>query len=72
MYVCVCRAVTEHEVRAAVDAGADTVEAVTRRCGAGDDCGACCGVIRDMIEDRWGEEDAPCPRRLPLVPEYAA
>ena len=54
MYVCICRAVTEHEVRSVVERGAKTVEAVTQTCCAGDDCGACRDAIEDMIEDRWG------------------
>jgi bacterioferritin-associated ferredoxin len=58
MYVCICRAVTEESVRAAIDAGAETVEAVTAACCAGDDCGACHDVIEDMIENR---------KRLPVV-----
>jgi bacterioferritin-associated ferredoxin len=52
MYVCVCRAVTEQEVRGAIDAGAETVQAVTKTCCAGDDCGACHAVIAKMIEER--------------------
>jgi bacterioferritin-associated ferredoxin len=52
MYVCLCRAVTEQEVTASIDAGADTVEAVTAACCAGDDCGACHGAIEAMIEKR--------------------
>jgi bacterioferritin-associated ferredoxin len=66
MYVCICRAVTQDNVRAAIDAGADTVEAVTAACCAGDDCGACHGVIEDMIEDRWGEV-APPVKRLRVI-----
>jgi bacterioferritin-associated ferredoxin len=58
MFVCICRAVKEESVRAAIEAGADTVEAVTAACCAGDDCGACHQVIEDMIEDR---------KRLPVV-----
>jgi bacterioferritin-associated ferredoxin len=58
MYVCVCRAVTEKSVNEAIDAGAQSVEAVTAACCAGDDCGACHGVIREMIEER---------RYLPIV-----
>ena len=54
MYVCICRAVTEHEVRSVVERGAKTVEAVTQTCCAGDDCGACRDAIEDMIEERWG------------------
>jgi len=71
MYVCVCRAVTEQQVRSAIDAGADTVEAVTAACCAGDDCGACHGVVEDLIEERWGAVGAR-GRRLPLVGERAA
>ena len=72
MYVCICRAVTEHQVKSAIDAGATTVEAVARACCAGDDCGACQGVIEGMIEDRWGAAAPGSPRRLPLVGDRAA
>ena len=51
MYVCVCLAVTESEVRAAIEAGATTREIVTQACRAGGDCGACHGMIDRMIED---------------------
>jgi len=67
MYVCVCRAVTEENVKAAIDAGADTVEAVTGACCAGDDCGTCHEAIEQMIERRWGSR-----RRLPIAPGRAA
>ena len=51
MYVCVCMAVTEAEVEAAISDGATTREAVTRVCRAGGDCGACHGMIDAKIED---------------------
>jgi|GEM_PF-1541442 len=51
MYVCVCKAVTEAEVEAAIADGATTREAVTRVCRAGGDCGACHGMIDAKIED---------------------
>ena len=63
MYVCVCRAVTEEDVKAAIDAGADTVQAVTRACCAGDDCGTCHGAIEALIQKRRADV-----RVLPLVP----
>ncbi len=55
MFVCVCNAITETEVRAAIADGASTREAVTRACSAGGDCGACHEMIADMIEAH-----APC------------
>ncbi len=64
MYVCVCRAVTDVQVKAAIQNGAETVACVTRACRAGGDCGACRGMIEDMIED------AACGSRrsLPMFP----
>ncbi len=68
MYVCICRAVTEDRVRAAIAGGADSVSAVTSACCAGDDCGACHGVIEDMIEEHLeSAEEPPARRRLPVV-----
>ncbi len=57
MYVCICRVVTEQQVRAAIKGGARSVEAVTKACCAGDDCGACHGVIEDMIEEHSVEDE---------------
>jgi bacterioferritin-associated ferredoxin len=75
MYVCVCLAVSDKEVQAAIETGATTREAVTRACGAGGDCGACHGMISTMIEDHI--EDcgplAACPLMSAdrLVPDNA-
>jgi bacterioferritin-associated ferredoxin len=41
MYVCICAAVTDTEVRACIDSGAETVEQVGDACGAGTGCGSC-------------------------------
>ena len=69
MYVCVCRAVTDKEVAAAIEGGAHSVEAVTRACGAGGDCGACRGQIEDMLEERGCCNGKRC---LPVITERAA
>jgi bacterioferritin-associated ferredoxin len=71
MFVCVCRAVSEDEVKRAIERGARTVSAVTAACCAGDDCGACHGAIEDLIE-RGTESPVRGPRVLPVIPERAA
>ena len=63
MFVCVCFAVTESEVRETIACGARTREAVTRACRAGGDCGACHGMIRDLIEEEHGEPVSCRPLR---------
>jgi bacterioferritin-associated ferredoxin len=54
MWVCICNTVADHEINAAIDAGAATRESVTSACGAGGDCGACHEMIEEMIDDRGG------------------
>lgn len=62
MWVCVCKAVRDREVKAAIEGGAATREAVTEACGAGGDCGACHHMIEEMIEA--GEEQLVLPTAL--------
>ena len=68
MYVCVCMAVTEAEVASAIDELDPrnvSREAVTRACGAGADCGACHGMIDNMLEDRLETAAESGPQLVP-------
>jgi bacterioferritin-associated ferredoxin len=49
MYVCICRAVTEAEVRGCIVDGACTVKEVVKRSEAGTGCGSCIGKIVAML-----------------------
>ena len=49
MYVCLCRAVSNTTIEAAIRAGANTVELVTERCGAANACGKCRHTIEVML-----------------------
>ena len=75
MYVCVCLAVRDTTVRAAIEGGAITREAVTEACSAGGDCGACHGMIETLIEDHLESRASSCPAPAEsserLVPEAA-
>jgi bacterioferritin-associated ferredoxin len=44
--------VSDDEIERAVDAGADTVAAVSRHTGAGTCCGTCHDLIEEIIEVR--------------------
>lgn len=50
MYVCICMAVTEAEVRSCVVHGARTVEKVGEASEAGSGCGSCHRRIEDIID----------------------
>ena len=59
MILCICKAVSEREIDAAVRSGASTLAAVGERCsGAGTDCGMC----HEAIEERLEGSCASCPR----------
>lgn len=70
MYVCICFAVTDETIHAAVAGGAASVAEVTRMCRAGGDCGACRGAIADIVEE--GTEDDDGRIHLPISAGRAA
>lgn len=69
MYVCLCKGVSDRTVLATIRAGARTLNEVSKRCGAGTDCGACRGTIREMIEDN--ESECPYSSPAPLSARVA-
>jgi bacterioferritin-associated ferredoxin len=62
MIVCHCHRVCDRTIRAAVQAGACTEEAVGNVCGAGSMCGGCVPVVTEIIE-----EERRLQRRLPMI-----
>ena len=49
MFVCICAAVPDAEIRSCVAGGARTIEEVGDACGAGTGCGSCLDRICDRI-----------------------
>lgn len=49
MYACSCRAVRERTVRAAIAAGAWSIEQIGARCGAGTVCGGCHPILDELL-----------------------
>jgi bacterioferritin-associated ferredoxin len=54
VFACICCAVSVDEVNSAIDAGADTVDAVSHATDAGTGCGTCHERLKGLIEDRVG------------------
>lgn len=51
MYVCICNAVTENELLAAVDEGATSLNELMRATGAGTCCGSCTDEAERLLEE---------------------
>ncbi|MBK8252438.1 MAG: (2Fe-2S)-binding protein [Polyangiaceae bacterium] len=71
MYVCVCEAVTDHDIRKAVEDGASSVAEVMRCTRAGTKCGSCRNELHDVVN---GSTPGPtgCHRRLEMIQPFAA
>lgn len=74
MYVCLCKAASDKDVKAAIADGARTVDEVGDMCGAGTGCGACRPMIHEMLEAeglscaRQSGRCADCPGpRIPVA-----
>lgn len=62
MYVCVCKAVTERQIREAAQNGARTLRDLRRELGVTSECGRCASCARDCLKEARRE------MALPLTP----
>jgi bacterioferritin-associated ferredoxin len=71
MYVCICAALNEKKVLAAVEAGARSPAAVLRHHGGTLQCGKCVGMIREMVSSCVGD-CRTCPNVAAFEADLAA
>jgi bacterioferritin-associated ferredoxin len=55
MYVCLCKAVTDSQIREAVEEGALHVSHLAERCGLGTGCGRCQDTAQELIDQHLAE-----------------
>ena len=64
MYICVCNAVTERQVRESVACGVDSLDQLAFDTGLGICCGRCREYAQELLEDLQSEGNATpgtCP-----------
>lgn len=66
MYVCICEAVTDHEIRKAVEDGASSVGEVMHCTRAGTRCGRCKTELAQVVDSA----QPPCRRRLDVLDPF--
>ncbi|MGM0564096.1 MAG: bacterioferritin-associated ferredoxin [Pseudomonadota bacterium] len=57
MYVCVCKGVTDRQIRQAVDDGAGTLRAVRMQLGVASQCGCCARCAQSVIEEHKAADE---------------
>jgi bacterioferritin-associated ferredoxin len=51
MYVCICKGITDTQIRAAIEAGASSLRELHRALGVASQCGKCGELARDIVRD---------------------
>ena len=51
MYVCVCNAITDKQIRKAAESGARNVRDLQRELGIATGCGSCMGAASDILRE---------------------
>lgn len=52
MYICVCKAVTDTQLRTAIDSGLCTRRQLTHCLGVGKSCGKCNKEVKELLKQR--------------------
>ncbi len=76
MYVCLCKAVTDHQIHEAVAQGCNTMRSLQRELGVASTCGKCAPCARDVMNDALREQcfgnPASVGRYMPVQAPTAA
>lgn len=51
MYICICRQVTDSQLRLAIDQGAKTVRHLRNSLGVTSQCGKCANCVKDCLNE---------------------
>ncbi len=57
MYVCVCKGITDHQIKDAIYAGATTVGKLRKALGVASQCGKCTCLTRELIDETLPQAD---------------
>ena len=59
MYVCVCQAVTDRQIREAAESGARSLRDLRRDLGVTRDCGRCASCTHECLREAHGTAGKP-------------
>jgi len=59
MFICICRGITDRQIRAHAQAGARELDELTVDLGVGSCCGQCRDCARAILEEVHGETPQP-------------
>ncbi len=63
MYVCLCKGITDRQIKAAIDNGANSVGQLRKCLGVASQCGKCSATARELLQESLS--DTPLINGLP-------
>jgi bacterioferritin-associated ferredoxin len=66
MYICICKAVTDTQLRTAIDEGVCTRRQLTHCFGVGKDCGKCNKEIKELLK-QGNQQTSIYPMTVPTT-----
>lgn len=60
MIVCICRAVSDRQIRAVISEGASSMAEVRAELGTGECCGKCSRQVRELIDQHASTSRGSC------------
>jgi bacterioferritin-associated ferredoxin len=51
MIVCICKNITEKQIKEEIKKGNDTIEKLQKACGVGDDCLRCLKSVKQILKE---------------------
>ncbi len=52
MYICLCNAVTERQVRECARGGCNSLDELSSQLGVGTCCGRCCQAAKEILDEK--------------------
>ncbi|BCE00909.1 bacterioferritin-associated ferredoxin [Marinicellulosiphila megalodicopiae] len=52
MYVCLCKGITDSQIKNAIDDGATSLRAIRKELGAMTQCGKCACLTKEILKDQ--------------------
>ncbi len=59
MYICICKAITDTQIRAAVDNGVNSVCKLRKKFGLASSCGSCIKMTESILKENSKKEVKP-------------
>ena len=72
MYVCLCNAVSDKQIKKAISDGASSVEEIQQVSNVGKNCGSCIYAVQEMLDREVGdkkESSEPQPKMNSSIKE---